>query len=208
MPLRWDEVADVDPADFTVLTAPQRFAEVGNLHAGMAEARAPLDPLLELAARDDAAGLGDAPWPPHYRKMEGEAPRVAPSRARRASPRSPARTAKATASDGAEPASPTGRRRSKMPLIVVAQSPDKAAALAGLERWKAKHTEAAARLAPDDVLIDAMRGRSSTWTRVRINLRHVPDEQRPAPEPPDPDDDPTREWREAMKRYSKQKDES
>jgi hypothetical protein len=95
-----------------------------------------------------------------------------------------------------------------MPLIVVAQSPDKAAALAGHERWKARHADAAACLAPDDVLIDAMRGRSSTWTRIRINLRHVPEPQRPAPEPPDPDDDPTREWREAMKRYSKKKGES
>jgi bifunctional non-homologous end joining protein LigD len=207
MPLRWEEVAEVEPADFTVLTAPKRFAEVGNLHAGMAEARAPLDPLLELAARDDAAGLGDAPWPPHYRKMDGEGPRVAPSRARRASPRAAARSRKAAPSDGEAPASPTGRRRSKMPLIVVAQSPDKAAALAGLERWKAKHPEAAAPLAPDDVLIDAMRGRSSTWTRIRINLRHVPEEQRPAPEPPDPDDDPTREWREAMKQHTQKKDE-
>jgi bifunctional non-homologous end joining protein LigD len=225
MPLAWEEVADVDPADFTVLTAPKRFAEVGNLHAGMARARAPLDALLELAARDDAAGLGDAPWPPHYRKMDGEAPRVAPSRARRASPKSPSRSGKAAAPEGSAPegsapasdaaaaarataaASPTGRRRSKMPLIVVAQSPEKAAALAGLERWKAKHPGPAAHLAPDDVLIDAMRGRSSTWTRVRINLRHVPEEERPAPEPPDPDDDPTREWREAMKKYSKQKGE-
>jgi hypothetical protein len=225
MPLAWEEVADVDPSDFTVLTAPKRFAEVGNLHAGMARARAPLDALLELAARDDAAGLGDAPWPPHYRKMDGEAPRVAPSRARRASPKSPSRSRKAAAPEGSAPegsapaseaaaaarataaASPTGRRRSKMPLIVVAQSPEKAAALAGLERWKAKHPGPAARLAPDDVLIDAMRGRSSTWTRIRINLRHVPEEERPAPEPPDPDDDPTREWREAMKKYSKQKGE-
>jgi bifunctional non-homologous end joining protein LigD len=225
MPLCWEEVADVEPADFTVLTAPKRFAEVGNLHAGMHEARAPLDPLLELAARDDAAGLGDAPWPPHYRKMEGEAPRVAPSRARRASPKAPARSRKKaaasptgseaeappteapTANEAEAPASPTGRRRSKMPLIVVAQSTDKAAALAGLERWKGKHPEAAARLAPDDVLLDAMRGRSSTWTRIRINLRHVPDEERPAPEPPDPDDDPTREWREAMKLHTKKKGE-
>lgn len=216
MPLRWEEVADVDPADFTVLSAPRRFAEIGDLHAGMDAARAPLEPLLELAARDEAAGLGDAPWPPHYRKMEGEAPRVAPSRARRAGKKAAPRARKSAGDEppspdgaSAEPAvSPTGRRRSKMPLIVVAQSTDKAAALAGLERWKARHPEAAARLAPDDVLIDAMRGRSSTWTRVRINLRHVPEEQRPPPAPPDPDDDPTREWREAMKRHHAQKRES
>jgi len=207
MPLRWEEVAEVDPADFTVLTAPKRFAEVGDLHAGMDTARASLDPLLELAARDDAAGLGDAPWPPHYRKMDGEAPRVAPSRAR-AAKKAP-RTRKADAAAAGEGvASPTGRRRSKMPLVVVAQSTDKAAALAGLERWKARYPDAAALLAPDDVLIDAMRGRSSTWTRIRINLRHVPEAERPAPEPPDPDDDPTREWREAMKQHQAKKRES
>jgi hypothetical protein len=141
-----------------------------------------LDGLLALAARDEAAGLGDAPWPPHFRKMEGEAPRVAPSRARGAP--------KKTAAAGAPKT-----RVSKMPLITVANSPDKAAALAGLERWKARHPEAAALLADDDVLIDSMRGRSSTWTRIRINLRHVPEAARPPQETPDPDDDPTREWR-------------
>jgi hypothetical protein len=82
-----------------------------------------------------------------------------------------------------------------MPLIVVANSPIKEAALAGLERWKRKHIEVAELLAADDVLVDAMRGRSSTWTRIRINLRHVPEELRPLQETPDPDDDPTREWR-------------
>ena len=82
-----------------------------------------------------------------------------------------------------------------MPLLVVANSPDKEAALSGLERWKARYPEAASHLAVDDVLIDSMRGRSSTWTRIRVNLRNVPDELRPAQETPDPDDDPTREWR-------------
>ena len=200
MPLAWDEVEACEPGDFTVLTAPARFASVGNPHAGMDGAAGSLDVLLELAARDDAAGLGDAPWPPHYRQMEGEAPRVAPSRARRASAKP--RAQRAAASEGAAERveSPTGRRRSKMPLIVVAQSPDKASALAGLERWRERHANIAALLAVDDVLIDSMRGRSSTWTRVRINLRHVPEEQRPAPEPPEPDDDPTRAWRERAKR--------
>jgi bifunctional non-homologous end joining protein LigD len=200
MPLAWDEVADCEPGDFTVFTAPARFARVGNLHAAMDRAVGSLDRLLELAARDDAAGLGDAPWPPHYRKMEGEAPRVAPSRARRASG---TKAPKPAPGSPDVVASPTGRRRSKMPLIVIANSPDKAAALAGLERWKARHPGAAARLAVDDVLVDAMRGRSSTWTRIRINLRHVPELERPAPEPPDPDDDPTREWREAMQAMKK-----
>ena len=94
-----------------------------------------------------------------------------------------------------------------MPLIVVANSPDKEAALAGLERWKAKHAEVAALLAVDDVLIDSMRGRSSTWTRIRVNLRHVPEAMRPAQKTPDPDEDPTREWRNmrAAKRASKSK---
>jgi hypothetical protein len=134
---------------------------------------------LELAEKDEAAGLGDAPWPPHFRKMEGEAPRVQPSRAKPAAKKPP---------------------RAKMPLIVVANSPDKAAALAGLERWKKKHSEIAGLLAIDDVLVDSMRGRSSTWTRIRINLRHVPEEQRPPQETPDPDDDPTREWRERWRK--------
>jgi DNA ligase D-like protein (predicted polymerase) len=177
-PLRWEEVPGCDPADFTVRTMPARFAALGDPHAAMNDAPGSLEGLLALAARDEAAGLGDAPWPPHFRKTEGEAPRVAPSRARRPS------------------SSAGGRRQSKMPLVTVANSPDKDAALAGLERWKARHREAAALLAVNDVLVDSMRGRSSTWTRVRINLRHVPDALRPAPEPPDPDDDPTRAWRE------------
>jgi bifunctional non-homologous end joining protein LigD len=174
-PLHWHEVPDCDPADFTILTVPKRFAEIGDPHAGMNGAAGSLDGLLELASKDEAEGLGDAPWPPHFRKTEGEAPRVAPSRAKSA------KSAKAP--------------RTKMPLVVVANSPDKSAALAGLERWKNRHPEAAALLAIDDVLVDSMRGRSSTWTRVRVNLRHVPEAIRPAQETPDPDDDPTREWR-------------
>src|SRR5262244_2334032 len=172
-PLHWREVPDCDPADFTLFTVPERFAKIGDPHAGMDGAPGSLEKLLELAAKDEAAGLGDAPWPPHFRKMEKEAPRVAPSRAKTA----------------------VKKPRVKMPLIVIANSPDKAAALAGLERWKAKHPEIAGLLAIDDVLVDSMRGRSSTWTRIRINLRHVPENLRPPQETPDPDDDPTREWR-------------
>jgi DNA ligase D-like protein (predicted polymerase) len=182
MPLGWNEVPDCDPADFTVGTAPGRLRERGDPHAGMDAAVGSLDGLLELAARDEAAGLGDAPWPPHFAKGEREATRVAPSRARRAKP--------------AAARAP----RARMPLVVVANSPSKEAALAGLERWKARHPEAAARLAADDVLVDSMRGRSSTWTRVRINLRHVPEALRPPAETPDPDDDPTREWRARRKK--------
>jgi DNA ligase D-like protein (predicted polymerase) len=172
-PLDWSEVPDCNPADFTLFTVPKRFAERGDPHAQMNAAAGSLEPLLDLADRDEKAGLADAPWPPHFRRMEGEAPRVAPSRSKKS-------------------AAP----RTKMPLIVVANSPDKQAALAGLERWKEKHPEAAALLAVDDVLVDSMRGRSSTWTRIRVNLRHVPEAQRPPQETPDPDDDPTRAWRE------------
>ena len=177
-PLEWREVPDCDPADFTVLTVPKRFAEFGDPHAGINGAAGSLEKLLELAAKDEAAGLGDAPWPPHFRKMDGEAPRVAPSRAKSSRPQSAAK-----------------KQQTKMPLLVVANSPHKEAALAGLERWKSKHEEVASLLAVDDVLIDSMRGRSSTWTRIRVNLRHIPKELRPAQETPDPDDDPTREWR-------------
>jgi len=180
-PLRWEEVPDCEPADFTVATMPSRFAAVGDPHAGMDAAAGSLEPLLELAARDEASGLGDAPWPPHFRKMDGEAPRVAPSRAKSAAGREPSAKARAP--------------RTKMPLVVVANSPDRDAAMAGLERWKSKHPQAAAQLAVDDVLVDSMRGRSSTWTRIRVNLRHVPEGDRPPQETPDPDDDPTREWR-------------
>jgi len=173
-PLHWHEVPDCEPADFTVLTIPKRFAELGDPHAGIEAAPGSLEKLLDLAAQDEAAGLGDAPWPPHFRKMEGEGPRVAPSRARSTAKKPP---------------------RTKMPLLVIANSPNKDAALAGLERWKSKHAEVARLLAVDDVLVDSMRGRSSTWTRIRVNLRHVPEALRPRQETPDPDDDPTREWR-------------
>ena len=80
-----------------------------------------------------------------------------------------------------------------MPLITVANSPEKAAVLAGLERWKSAHPEAAALLAVDDVLVDRMRGSSYIWYRIRINLRNVPEAMRPAQETPDPDNDPTRQ---------------
>ena len=173
-PIDWKEVADCDPSDFTVLTVPGRFADIGDPHVRMDKEPGSLDKLLELAERDEAAGLGDAPWPPHFRKMEGEAARVAPSRAKSA----------------------VKKPRVKMPLVVIANSPDKEAALAGLERWKKKHKKVAKLLSVEDVLVDSMRGRSSTWTRIRVNLRNVPEKLRPPQETPDPDDDPTREWRE------------
>jgi hypothetical protein len=176
MPLEWSEVADVDPAAFTLVTAPARFAKRGDASAGIDEAAGSLEALLALSAKHEAEGLGDAPWPPNYKKQAGEPPRVAPSRAK-----IPAATS-----------TKTGRRQSKHPLITVAKAEHKDDALAGLERWKARHPEAAAKLQVDDVLVDAMRGRSSMWTRVRVNLRHVPEGERPEEETPDPDYDP---WR-------------
>jgi len=176
MPLEWDEVADCDPAAFTLVTAPGRMAERGDASAGIDAAAGSLDGLLELSAAQEEAGQGDAPWPPHYRKQSGEAPRVAPSKRKGDRPHS------------------SGRRRSTQPLVTVAKARLKEEALAGLERWKARHPEAAARVQEDDVLVDAMRGRSSTWTRVRVNLRHEPEGERPAEEPPDPDYDPWRDF--------------
>jgi bifunctional non-homologous end joining protein LigD len=185
-PLHWNEVPDCDPADFTLFTMPERFTKIGDPHTEMDAHPGSLEKLLELAAKDEAAGLGDAPWPPHFRKMEGEAPRVAPSRAKSVGKTKPAK-----------------KSRVKMPLVTVANSTNKEAALAGLERWKTKYADIAGLLAIDDVLVDSMRGRSSTWTRIRINLRHVPEELRPPQETPDPDDDPTREWREWSKMKNK-----
>jgi hypothetical protein len=156
---------------------PDRFLAIGDPHSGMNVSPGSLDGLLDLAARDEAEGLGDAPWPPHFRKTGSEGLRVAPSRAK----------AKAKAS------------RRKLPVVTIANSPDKAAALAGLERWKGRHGAVVAHLAPEDILVDSMRGRSSTWTRIRVNLQHVPEEIRPPQQTPDPDDDPTREWREWSK---------
>lgn len=174
MPLAWDEVAGCDPALFTLATAPARLAEQGDAWAGIDAAAGSLDKLLALSAEQEAAGLGDAPWPPNYRKGADEPPRVAPSRRKGA---------------GAEKKG-GGRRQSTQPLITVAKAEHKEDALGGLERWKQRHPDAAAHLAVDDVLVDSMRGRSSTWTRIRINLRHVPESERPAEEAPDPDYDP------------------
>ncbi|HET7693485.1 MAG TPA: non-homologous end-joining DNA ligase [Gemmatimonadota bacterium] len=159
-PLDWEEVAEARPADFTLATMPRRFAELGDRHAGIDEAPLSLEPLLELSARHEAEGQGDAPWPPHYRKQPGEPARVQPSRA----------------------------RAKKHPLIEIGRAKRKQDALAGLERWKGRHPEAAAHLEPADVLVDRMRGRSSTWTRIRVNLQHVPAKLRPRQEPLDPDE--------------------
>jgi bifunctional non-homologous end joining protein LigD len=171
-PVEWDELERCDPGDFTVATMPARFAARGDLHAAIDEHPGTLDALLELSARHEREGLGDAPWPPHYAKQAGEPPRVQPSKARKAA-------------DGK-----TGRRQPKFPLLEIAKAATKEEALAGLERWKERHPEAARHLAVDDVLVDPMRGRSTAWYRIRVNLRHVPEAERPPQEPPDPDYDP------------------
>jgi len=152
-PLTWDEVDAVDPADFTLGTMPQRFAEVGDRHAGIDQRPGSLEKLLELSARQEKEGQGDAPWPPHYRKQPGEPPRVQPSKAK--------------------------ARAEKYPLIEVSRGKDKKEALAGLAKWRKRHPRVAKYLEPADVLVDQMRGRFTAWYRIRINLQHVPEKIRP-----------------------------
>ena len=206
-PLLWSEVRDAELEDFTLRTVPARYKRLGDVGAGIDDEAFSLEPLLDLVARHEAEGQGDAPWPPNYAKQPGEPPRVQPSRRRMsdtselvptdptaprgrrgsvapAMPSAPARNP-----DGTVP--PTGRRRSSQPLLVISQAADKADALAGLDRWRERHPEAARYVAdPEDVLIDGMRGRYTLWWRVRVNLRNVPEALRPAAEPPDPDYDP------------------
>jgi bifunctional non-homologous end joining protein LigD len=174
-PLGWDEVPGCRPESFTIDTMPARFASLGDLAAGMDAAAGSLETLLELAARDEAAGLPDAPWPPHFVRQAGEEPRVQPSKRR---------------APGGAGASAGGRRRSSMPLIEVARAATKAEAMAGLDRWKLRHPEAWAKLDPADVLVDSMRGRSSTWTRIRLNLRNLAEAERPPQEPLEVDYNP------------------
>jgi len=161
-PLAWSEVPDCEPEDFNLKTMPDRFREVGDRHAGIDRHPGSIDALLELSKRHEKEGMGDAPWPPQYKKQAGEPPRVQPSR----------------------------KRTSKHPLIEIGRAIKKEDALAGLERWRARHPDAAAHLEPADVLVDAMRGRFATWTRIRLNLQHVPDALRPVQETLDPDDAP------------------
>ena len=162
MPIHWEEVADVDAAAFTLRTVPERCARTGDAHELIDGAAGSLDGLLELSARHETEGLGDAPWPPNYAKTADEPPRVAPSK----------------------------RRMSTKPLIEIGRAAKQADAIAGLERWKTRHPETWPHLRPADVLVDAMRGRSTTWTRIRLNLENVPPELRPPQEPLDPDYDP------------------
>ncbi len=209
--LTWDEVPDADLGDFTIRSMPDRYAKLGDVGAGIDERAFPLEPLLELVARDEAAGQGDAPWPPNYVKQPGEPPRVQPSKRRMPDPAELAPTdptaprgragsvAPAMPSPSARRAdgtvSPTGRRRSTAPLRVVAQAATKEEVLAGLARWRERWPAASAHVGEEEVLVDGMRGRSSLWYRVRVNLRHVPEADRPPDEKPDPDYDPWEAFR-------------
>ena len=189
-PLAWAEVPDCQPEAFTIDTVPKRFAERGDPWQGMDESAGSLEPLLALAARDEAAGLPDAPWPPHYDKQAGEAPRVQPSKRRASGPAAGETRAAAGRPGAAGERGGTGRRQSTMPLIEVARAATKDEAMAGLDRWKARHADVWPYLAPADVLVDSMRGRSSTWTRIRLILRNVPATQRPPQEALEVDYDP------------------
>ena len=181
-PLAWAEIDECELGDFTLVTMPKRFATIGDPHAPMDRHAGSLERLLELSARQAGEGLGDAPWPPHYKKQAGEAPRVAPSKRR-----DPPKLAERRRTKLAE-------RRRTHPLIEIGRARQKANALAGFERWKARHPEAGAHLEPADVLVDAMRGRFRTWTRVRVNLQHVPETLRPKQEPLDPAEDMADDW--------------
>ena len=212
-PLRWDEVADVVAEDFTLATVPALYADRGDAGAGIDEAVGSLDALLELSARHEAEGEGDAPWPPNYAKQEGEPPRVQPSRKRRGDadyegrgkdggppPEVAAERAAAVAAGdpnaglptdwvGTRP-TPTGRRKSTIPVVEIARAATKAEVNEGLERWKGRHPEVVEYLEPADILTDGMRGRAYVWYRLRVNLIHIPEELRPAQEPLDPDYNP------------------
>ena len=186
-PLAWDEVPGCDPAAFTIATVTERFAHIGDPWSGIDEAAGSLEPLLELSDQHEEAGFADAPWPPQYEKQPNEPRRVQPSKRRGGSP----------TPEGIVPppapgksSGPTGRRRSTMPLVEIARAATEQEARDGLERWKARHPDVVPFLEPPDVLVDSMRGRSTTWTRIRVNLRHVPEPDRPEQEPLEVDYDP------------------
>lgn len=179
MPISWDDLSACNPADFTLKTVPALFKAHGDAHARIDDTCGSLERLLELALQHEKDGLGDAPWPPHFAKADREPTRAAPSRLRG-----------------------QGKRTPKLPLLVIGQAKKKEDALAGLERWKARYPNVAAMLAPDDILVDAMRGRYSIWTRIRVNLKNVPEAERPPQEPPDPDYSMADEWRSPSGRKS------
>jgi bifunctional non-homologous end joining protein LigD len=193
-PLFWNEVPECELEDFTIETVPTRFASVGDPFAGIDEAAGSLEPLLELSAEHEAAGFGDAPWPPHFAKAAGEPPRVRPSK-RRKGGGVPAREGIVPPPAPGKAVGPTGRRRTTMPIIEIARAASKDEAMEGLDAWKARHSDAWSYLQPADVLVDSMRGRYTTWTRIRLNLRNVPEASRPPQEALEVDYDPWSETR-------------
>jgi DNA ligase D-like protein (predicted polymerase) len=188
-PLRWDEVPTCEAEAFTLATVPRRFADLGDPSKGIDEAVGSLEALLELSAQHEAAGFGDAPWPPHFAKQEGEPARVQLSRRKREDRPAAAKGEVPPPAPG-KTVGPTGRRRSTMPLIEIARAASEAEARAGLQRWRGRHGEVWSHLAPSDILVDSMRGRNTTWTRIRINLRNVPESERPPQEALEVDYDP------------------
>jgi len=188
-PLRWEEVAGCEPDEFTIDTVPERFAKTGDPWAEIDDVAGSIEPLLELAARDEAAGLADAPWPPHFDKQAGEAPRVQPSR-RRKNAGPPVREGVVPPPAPGKRSGPTGRRRTTVPLLEIARAATEAEARDGLERWRRRHAAVWSLLGPADVLVDSMRGRSTNWTRIRVNLRNVPEAERPPQEALEVDFDP------------------
>ena len=208
-PLSWDEVPGCDPAAFTIDAVPERFARMGDPAEGVDESAGSLEPLLDLSKEHEAAGFGDAPWPPHYVKQAGEPPRVQPSKRRMAAT---TRTREGVVPPPApgKTAGPTGRRRTTMPLIEIARAATEEEAMRGLERWKDKHPDVWAYLEPNDVLVDSMRGRSTTWTRIRVNLHNVPEAKRPPQEALEVDYDPWEgvEWPDGPDRIRRPKPSS
>jgi len=187
-PLTWDEVASCEAEAFTIDTVPKRFEQIGDPSRGIDEAVGSLVPLLELSAQHETAGFGDAPWPPHFPKQEGEPARVQLSRRKREDRPQPKGQVPPPAPG--KTVGPTGRRRTTMPLIEIARAATESEARAGLQRWRARHAEIWSHLAPSDILVDSMRGRNTSWTRIRLNLRNVPESERPTQEPLEVDYDP------------------
>ena len=189
-PLTWDEVPKCEPEAFTIDTVPERFERIGDPWEGIDEAVGSLEPLLALSAEHEAAGFGDAPWPPHYEKAAGEPPRVQPSKRKRSRTSTESGAGVVPPPAPGKSVGPTGRRRSTKPLIEIARAATEDEARTGLQRWAERHPDVWAYLAPADVLVDAMRGRSTTWTRIRVNLQNVPEAERPPQEPLEVDYDP------------------
>jgi bifunctional non-homologous end joining protein LigD len=188
-PLRWDEVADCEPEAFTMATVPERFGRMGDPWEEMDQSPGSLETLLDLAEQHGEAGFADAPWPPHFAKQAAEPPRVQPSKRKRTPERSGREGVVPPPAPG-KTSGPTGRRRTKMPLIEIARAATEAEAIQGLERWKKRHRKVWKYLEPADLMVDSMRGRSTTWTRIRLNLRNVPEGERPPQEALEVDYDP------------------